>query len=173
MVLASGLLIVAAAGLSFWWADHDYFDYNAVGTVNSVVYCKAYDKTEWASESIGRISVSFQLLGENVTYENEIFTPEICSLYSCCRSLVGKQVYFKVKAASDGNYTAFDLSYDKVQGSARWTALGIVLLIFVGACVGFILVGLTSKTPQEKPADKVELLENGEARDTDKLDEVD
>lgn len=173
VVLAGGLLIVALAGLSFWWSAHDYFDYNAVGTVDSVVYCKAYDKTEWASESIGRISVSFQLLGDNVTYEDEIFTPEICSLYSCCRSLVGKQVYFKVKAESDGNYTAVDLSYGKVQDSVRWTALGILLLTLTGVCAACVLIGATNKTVQEKPADKVELLENGEARDTDKLDEVD
>lgn len=171
--LVSGALLVSLAGFLFWWSEHDYFDYNAIGTVNSVEYCKTYDKTEWASESIGRISVSFQLLGENVTYENEIFTPAICSLHSCCKSMVGKTVYFQVEASGDGNYTAVDLSSGKVQDSGRWIASGILVLIVAAACVGCLLISLTNGSTQGKPVDEVELLDESKDPTDAKLEEVD
>jgi hypothetical protein len=173
LLVASVVLLASLASFLFWWSEHDYFDYNAIGTVSSVEYCKTYDKTEWASESIGRISVVFQLLGDNVTYENEIFTPAICSLHSCCKSLVGKQVYFQVKASEDGNYTAVDLSSGEVQNSGRWVASGVLLLVFSAACVGCLIISLADGSVQRKPVDEVELLEDTKDSTTAKLDEVD
>lgn len=172
MIVTCGLSLVSLACFLFWWSKNDYFEYNAIGTVNSVEYCKTYDKTEWASESIGRISVSFQLLDDNTTYENEIFTPSICSLHSCCKSLVGKTVYFQVDYSA-GNYTVIDLSYGEVQDGERWAASGIMLLTLTAVLVYCFSVSLSKDSTPVKPIDEVELLEESKTLDTSKLSEVD
>jgi len=165
-----GFLVLAF--LSFWWSAYGYFDYNATGTVLSVDYCRYYAQTTWNKESIGMISVRFQPLGENTSYETDIITPDICTLNSCCKELIGFPVYFKIEySTASGNYSVVDLSYNKVQDAPRWISLGVFCIGIAGMILIIVLRGCScgKESTPGKSIDEIELIGNKSS----KLEEVD